>query len=122
MNYLPFQICVPLACGLGIVYLVFFLLSLVSSRSIRGIAWTIVFSSLNIGFGVDLLVLLTGVGNAPDPDLLRGYGVALVLGSFAMLITALSDLVRLFRLGIYVPRLRAWLRSKLYRTPMFCCP
>jgi hypothetical protein len=121
MNYLPFQIAVPLACGLGIVYLVLFLLSAVNGKRMHGIAWTIVFSSLNIGFGVDLLLLVMGIGNNSDPSLVQGYGVALVLGSFAMLVTALRDLAKLFRLETRILQLRRSLRHLMNRTPIFCC-
>ncbi len=120
MDYLPFQICVPLAFVLGIVYFVFFLLSLVSGKGKKSIAWRIISSSLNIGFGVDLLLLVTNAWRGTTPELVQGYGAALTLGGFAMLLNAGRDLAQLFGLRVHVMGLRALL-SRRRLLPFFCC-
>ena len=74
-------------------------------------AFTIGFSSLNCGFGIHLLMVLCGAYGGSAEQAVRDYGVSLFLGSLAMLVTALRDILKLFRLDTRLLLLRQWLHS-----------
>lgn len=117
MTYLPLRISVLLASTLALAYFLCYLFSVVTSRGVYSIACTIGFSSLNIGFGVHLLLLLCGVYAQAAEGIVRNYGVSLFLGSLTMLVTGSKDILRLFRLDTRLRLLRHWLQTRVRRGP-----
>jgi hypothetical protein len=115
MTSLPFIICISLTCGLALAYFLCYLLSWVKDRQVYSIAFKIGYSSVNIGFGVHLFLLLCGIAGQATENVVRDYGISLFMGGLAMLVTALSDVFELFRLNVMIHLVRGWLRERFGR-------
>ena len=99
------MICVPTAILLGFLYYVLYLFSWVGPRNLHGSLWVIGFSSVNIGFGVGLFLALLGQKDLAS-KMVDTDAIGLFLGGYAMLITALKELSRVFGMAKLIARMR----------------